>query len=107
MVDPREERLPKWAQEQLRGLRTQLERERKLNADLRGEVGETNVYVQNYTSEDQPLPKDARIKYQTGPRFDEYVAVHTEGNRLWLHGGRFLIIHPHVSNAFYVTVGDR
>ncbi|MCF3174765.1 hypothetical protein IPZ61_15715 [Streptomyces sioyaensis] len=106
MADPRELRLPKWAQEELRHLRHSLAVLQKRTDELRGEVGETNVHVQNYTSADQPLPKDARVKYQLGGRFDEYVAVHVEDNRLWLHGGRFLVIRPHVSNAFYVTVGQ-
>jgi hypothetical protein len=106
MADPREERLPKWAREEINGLRTQLRRERERNAELRGEVGETNTHVLNYGSDDQPLIKDARVQHRLGPRFDQYVTVHVEGGSLWLHGGRFLTIHPHVSNAFRVTVGD-
>lgn len=105
-MDEREHKLPKWAQAELHTLRTQLERERERNADLRGEVGPTNTYVKNYTSEDRPLPNDARICHRLGERFDQYIDVHVEGKRLWLHGGRFLVIHPHVSNAFYVTVGE-
>jgi hypothetical protein len=106
MADPREERLPKWAQEELARLRRQVLRERALNDDLRGKVGETNTHVQNYGSDDQPLPKDARVQFRMGERYDQYVTVNVEGDALWLHGGRFLTIHPHVSNAFRVTVGD-
>ncbi|WP_333731740.1 DUF7239 family protein [Streptomyces sp. IBSBF 3010] len=106
MADPREARLPKWAQEELKALRVKLDREMRHNAALRADVGETNTCVENYTSNDQPLPKDARVKYKMGERYDEYIAVHIEDNRLWIHGGRFLVIHPHVSNAFYVTVGE-
>lgn len=106
MADPREARLPKWAQEQARSYRTQIARLEALNADLRGEVGETSVHVQNYSGPDQPLRSDARVKFRTGDRFDQYVTVHVEGGALWLHGGRFLTIHPHVSNAFSVSIGD-
>jgi hypothetical protein len=106
MADPREARLPKWAQEELAGLRRQVTRERKLNAELRGEVGETNTHVQNYGSDDQPVTNNARVQFRLGERYDQYVTVHVEGDSLWLHGGRFLTIHPHVSNAFRVSVGD-
>ncbi|MFF1812411.1 hypothetical protein ACFVXW_25420 [Streptomyces sp. NPDC058251] len=106
MADPREGRLPKWAQEELASLRREVLRERALNDDLRGQVGETNTHVQNYSSPDQPLPNDARVKYRLGDRFDQYITVNVEGDALSLHGGRFLTIHPHVSNAFRVTVGD-
>jgi hypothetical protein len=106
MADPREERLPKWAQEQARSYRMQVERLERLNAELRGEVGETGIHVQNYSGPDQPIRGDARVKFQLGGRFDQYVTVGTEGKALWLHGGRFLVIHPHVSNAFSVSMGE-
>jgi hypothetical protein len=105
-MDPREARLPKWAQEELRSLRSQLGTSKRLNEELRGDVGETDVHVQNYSSHDQPLPKGARVQFRLGQRFDQYVSVHSEGGHLWLHGGRFLTIHPHVSNAFHVSVGE-
>lgn len=105
-MDPREARLPKWAQEELRALRRKLEVAEQEAEQLRGNVGETNVHVQNYTSHDQPLPKGARVRFRVGERFDQYVTVSIEGERVWLHGGRFLTIHPHVSNAFAVSVGD-
>ncbi|MFC9620240.1 hypothetical protein ACFTXM_09650 [Streptomyces sp. NPDC056930] len=106
MSDSREARLPKWAQEELLRLRRKLEVEQKRNAELRGEVGETNTHVQNYISDDQPLPNDARVKFQLGGRYDQHVTVHVEAGRLWLNGGRFLVIHPHVSNAFRVAIGE-
>lgn len=106
MPDPREERLPKWAQPELRSLRRKLEVAEQEAEALRGNVGETDVHVQNYTSHDQPLPKGAQIKFRLGDRYDEYVTVRIEGDRLSLNGGRFLTIHPHVSNAFSVSVGD-
>ncbi|MCX4554179.1 hypothetical protein [Streptomyces sp. NBC_01500] len=106
MADPREVRLPKWAQEELRSLRNKLDREAQHNAALRADVGETNVHVKNYISDDQPLPKDARVEFKLGDRYDRYIAVHVTGNRLWLYGGRLLVIHPHVSNAFSVQVED-
>jgi hypothetical protein len=106
MSDPREERLPKWAQEQFKTLRMRLAVEQRLNEELRGNVGETNTKVQNYTGHDQPLIQDARVQFKLGDRYDQYVTVHIENDRLWLHGGRFLTIHPHVSNAFTVSVGE-
>jgi hypothetical protein len=108
MADPREARLPKWAQAELSSLRRKLEVEEKRNAELRGQVGETNIHVQNYGSDDQPIPKGAAVKFQTDDkRWDSHITVRVEGRSLWLHGGRGLVIHPHVSNAFRVVIGDR
>ncbi|MFJ9318831.1 DUF7239 family protein [Streptomyces globisporus] len=106
MSDPREDRLPKWVQEELRRLRGQLAVERQRNEELRGEVGETDVKVQHYGDDDMPLRQGSRVKFQLDvTRWDRYIAVGIENGSLWLHGGGGLTIHPHVSNAFRVTVG--
>ncbi|WP_328546766.1 hypothetical protein [Streptomyces platensis] len=108
MADARESRLPKWAQEELRRLRQSLAVERKRAAELRGEVGETNVHVQNYGSDDQPLPSGASVKFHLDPEvWNQYITVRVESGQLWLHGGGSLVIHPHVSNALWVGMGER
>ncbi|MFI2188017.1 hypothetical protein [Streptomyces sioyaensis] len=108
MADARESRLPKWAQEELGRLRRSLEAERARNAELRADVGETNIHVQNYSSDDQPIVKGASIHFGLDDkRWDSHITVRVDGRDLWVHGGRTLVIHPHVSNAFRVRLGDR
>lgn len=107
-IDPREEKLPKWAQETLSTLRRELERSAIRNAELRGEVGETNTVVTNYGEFDQPLRNNARVQFNfPGERWDNYIQAYVEGNRLRIQGGRYVVIHPNVSNAFWIELGDR
>jgi hypothetical protein len=108
MADPRESRLPKWAQEQLSDARRKIRELERMNADLRSDVGDTNTHVLNYGSDDQPLPNNARVQFAfPGKGWDQHIQVYVEGGRLRIQGGRTLVIHPAVSNAFWVALGDR
>jgi hypothetical protein len=106
--DPREERLPKWAQEELQSLRRKVLDAQLLNEELRGEVGQTNTFVLNYgDGTNQPLPNNARVEFRwPSKRWDEHIQVYIEGDRLHIQGGRFLVIHPQVSNAFDIALGN-
>jgi hypothetical protein len=104
--DPREERLPKWAQFELMTLRATVRRLKARNAELRGEIGETNTHVLNFgDAADQPLQRDARVQFSLGEaRWDEHVQAYIANDRLQLQGGRPMIIIPNVSNSITIML---
>ncbi|MEU9560328.1 DUF7239 family protein [Streptomyces fumanus] len=107
MADPREARLPKWAQEELSRLRRSLVQAEARNAELRGKVGKTNTHVQNFGQDDQPLPNGSTVRFQLrSDHWDQYVSARVERGRLSLLGGRSLLVLPHVSNALYLSLRD-
>lgn len=61
----------------------------------------------------KPLERGARVRFQVGALWDEYVdayIVDWDGGsekRLALHGGRGFSVHPHSSNLVYVEIPDR
>lgn len=62
--DPREDKLPKWAQQQLTYLRSEIRRVRAEVAQLSHAVGPTDTFLWGGPREDHlPLPKNARIEF--------------------------------------------
>jgi hypothetical protein len=85
-----------------------LDTERRRNAELRGEVGETDTVVLNFGADsDQPLHKGARIEFRwPGNRWDQHIQAYVDGDSLHIQGGRSLVIVPQVSNAFNIRLRD-
>jgi hypothetical protein len=100
--------LPKWAQDEIRSLRATVRRLEARNAELRGEIGETNTHVLNFGADDQPLQRDARVQFSLGEaRWDEHVQAYIANDRLQLQGGRPMIIIPNVSNSITIMLRER
>ncbi|MGI5408188.1 DUF7239 family protein [Streptomyces chartreusis] len=107
-MDPREPKLPKWAQEQARSYRSRIETLERLLGEMRGEVGETNTSVQNYSDGDQPLPNGATVVFKLSAEgWDDYITARVERRSLVLHGGRSLAVMPWVSNSVAVRTIQR
>jgi hypothetical protein len=100
--DPREPRLPKWAQAELATLRRELDVERQRNEELRGAIPETDTFVRDYGREDRPLPKGSRVAFHLKPdtgHIRRSVIVHVEGDRLEVQGDYGLVVYPRASNS--------
>lgn len=108
MSDPREPKLPKWAQDQLSSLRRKLSEAEAANAELRGIIPVTNTFVANYTRKDTPLPNNARITFM--PNGDEgnvrqsVMAYIEQNGRIRIQGDYALIVRPGASNSLTVEL---
>ncbi len=123
-TDPREERLPKWAREELGRLRMRL-REAQASRDEarleRGPVDATDTLIDPYATEGPiTLPKGERIRFVLGPplpgRVDRNyldVSVREQTYRdgstdRWVEvmGGDTLAAYPSSSNVLKLRVTD-
>lgn len=114
--DPREARLPKWAQGELATLRRKLSEAEGHIRDMTGDIAETDTYVDSMRSgenRDYPLPPGSRVAYRLvdNARHGAYVRtwIHRDpwgGVRLHIQGDRSLLIRPSASNTFYVSPDD-
>jgi hypothetical protein len=108
--DPRESRLPKWAQEELSSLRYKLEVERQRVEEMRGNVPNADTFVRDYTSKDRPLPLGARVAFHTVPddgRLRRAIIAHVEDGKLCIQGDHSFVIHPRASNSVYIEFEER
>jgi len=103
--DPREAKLPKWAQESLSGLRRELaSAERRVDA-LRGRNPGTNTFLLDYgTLQDFTLPRNARIDFRLEVPGIQHartaIQVYIEQTgRLRVQGDSALLVHPSASNS--------
>jgi hypothetical protein len=108
MSDPREAKLPKWAQESLAGLRRDLVREQARVATLKRDVGETDVFIRDYIGKDLPLPQGSVIAFDMTPpdwRAKQMVQVYvSDRGTLHVQGDYSLSIDPRASNAFDIGI---
>jgi hypothetical protein len=71
-------KLPKWAQRRIETLETQLEQVREANR-LQVE-GETDIWIQDYSRGDRPLPVNSTIRFDLGDdEIDISVRDHSSG----------------------------
>lgn len=113
--DPREERLPKWAQGELADLRRKLREAKATIRELREDIPDSDTFVEGRVygeDPDRPLPRGARLAFMLGDKpgrgsVRAYVARESwAGTRLYLNGDRVLRIDPQSGNALYVSLGD-
>ena len=95
------DRLPKWAQNEIKKLQFRCDDQQKEMAQLNGDE-ETNTY-QSVGLEKRPLPNNARIVFVT----DEETSfeVHVERGELYVRESgcvKKMAITPHVSNVIYI-----
>lgn len=112
-TDPREARLPKWAQAELSTLRRRLRDAERHIRDLTGDIDATDTYVDSMRcgeDRDYPLPPGSKVAYRLHDRAHSgYVRVYLyhdrwAGTQLHIQGDRSLIIKPSASNTFYVEM---
>lgn len=114
--DPREARLPKWAQSELSTLRRKVRDAERHIRDLQGDVTATDTHVDGMRgpeNRDIPLPPGSRVAYRlTGdPGHGAFVRAWLQadawtGVALHIQGDRTLVILPSASNTFRVAMRD-
>lgn len=110
MADPREARLPKWAQEELRTLRRELGASQRKVEELKGNVPDTDTYLLDYGSlNDFPLPRGARVAFHITPPGHERsvrqaVQVYVSDGAVHVQGDTSLVMYPRASNSFNIEL---
>lgn len=96
-IDPREDRLPKWAQDQLKGMRASM---RSMQRALEQDVSDANTFLQcQYPIKDEALGKDVRIVFRTAERgWRTDFTVHIEGDILHVGASTGIAFKPTSSN---------
>jgi hypothetical protein len=109
-IDPREEKLPKWAQRKMRLLRQRLtETQDHLAIELVGvDADEPHIAVGDYGGEIKRYPHRTRVKYQIGThdKHFESIDVTIREGALYLMGGSAISIHPEASNTVRIKLRD-
>lgn len=109
MIDPREARLPKWAQEEFASLRRHVTALDAMVSEAHYDVGSTNVHTRQYPHADRPLPRHAHVvfTFESDQTRGQDVSVYfDERGRLTVQGDRSLAVHPEASNAFRIEIRD-
>lgn len=107
MTDPREARLPKWAQEELRALRYRLTVELKVIEELKGNNPDSDTFLIDYGRKDTPLPEGARVGYHLEPdngRSRHQIQVYTEHGKLRVQGDYSIVVKPIASNCLTIEM---
>ncbi len=110
VVDDRETRLPKWAQEKLADARRRVESaERSANkARLATNPADTNTVIDPYADIPIGLPKNANVRFLLGDeRRRSYVDVRVDGDAVHVMGGGMLAVMPKSGNVVDVRVNER
>lgn len=107
-VDPREQKLPKWAQDELRRLRMRNDEYKSMLAPPLAEYTDT-FYDPHWNHEDlesegRPLPPGAIVRFKLGDHWEQYIDCKVDRFRpgdapfLSVRAGRGLTITPSSSN---------
>lgn len=106
--DPREAKLPKWAQEELRILRMRLDEARKREEDAQAGYPGTNIFLVKYPNL-VPLPKHSHIQFSL-EKGQIDVSLDPHGRGLYLMSQRSLSEHlsvrPSSSNTCFVKTSE-
>ncbi|MFD8648676.1 DUF7239 family protein [Streptomyces mirabilis] len=105
-VEPREDALPKWVRDKLQLMRVNLADERKRNAELRGDVGETDTLIRYYEGRpDTLLPPRSEVSFLPDLAYPHReITCRMRDGQLLVHGERGLIVMPRMSNDITVQL---
>lgn len=106
MPDPREDKLAKWAQQELASLRYQIKTLQKWQDNALGSQTDTGVSWSDHEPSNPPfpLPRSSRVTWSFGPGMLNEISVYEDLNgKLTVSAGRRLAIHPMASNVVQFT----
>lgn len=109
-TDPREARLPKWAQEELRSLRRELDSTQRKLKEAHGDIPDTDTYLLDYGSlTDWPLPRGARVAFHLTPpglgrKVRQAIQAYVSDGALHIQGDTSLVVYPRASNSFNIEL---
>lgn len=120
MPDMRLKKLPMWAQNHIRKLYADIElNEREKNALFAMPASETQVSLRYFygatgkDTDDQPLPRNQRVRFRPDPRLEQYVDVRIDDQHksVVIHGGGsglgYFVIEPQAGNVIAIKMRDR
>jgi hypothetical protein len=108
--DPRESKLPKWAQSELSSFRMVVRSLEAALAEAKGNITDSGVHVVDYIRGNTPLPEDARVAWdlplaeEPAPR--RSIQCYREAGWLWMQGSHGLQIQPQASNLTKIRLED-
>lgn len=102
-IDPREERLPKWAQDQLKGLRASV---RQMQRALEQDTSDSDTFLQcSHPIQDEALGKGARILFRTGASsWNNEFSVHVEESLLMISATSRVSVSPSAANRLEIRM---
>lgn len=106
-IDPREDRLPKWAQDHLNSLRASI---RTMQRALEQDVSNSNTFLQGpHEVENEALGNSPRIifKVPRGQAWGDEFNVHVEGDTLKVYAATTVVMKPTSSNCIEIRMEDR
>lgn len=106
-IDPREERLPKWAQDHMNSLRASI---RTMQKALEQDVSNSNTFLQGpHEIENEALGDSPRIifKVPTGKAWGDEFNVHIDGDTLKVYAATTVVMKPTSSNCIEIRMEDR
>jgi len=104
--DPREAKLPRWAQELLESERRARHNAERLLSEHTAEVPESNVW-RTVFMEPVYLPADSRVHFAVDNDHDNVIEVAHVPGGIQLRGRRSLALLPEVSNTVTVVPAGR
>lgn len=106
--DPRESKLPAWAQKQLAHLRLELTDALKAaeEARLATSPDESNAVIDRFPVGSIGLG-NATVTFKLGDKWHESVAVRVQGAALIVNGAGTISVQPSASNAVQITMRDQ
>ena len=105
MIDEREAKLPKWAQERLTKERVLRDRA-EASVKVLFTYTKTNTYWEESNDKRHPLPNNASIRFQLGPDMFDYIEVRIDEKEkaLYIYGPGRINIRPEASNAVWISL---
>jgi hypothetical protein len=105
-ADPRESKLPQWAQVSLASMRSTIKELEEAVAILKGEVeGDSNVRIlQPSRLGDTPLPKNSMVKFAN--KWGHITVCHERNGQVRIQGDNVLILHMLAGNSLTVELED-
>lgn len=105
------EKLPKWAQSEIKELKSIIEEQERRLSEFHG-VSESNTYlVDGLSLSSKPLPNNARIKFYTGKDKLNYVEVYVNNQGVVAINcesrRKEMVLFPHAANCFHLTFVER
>jgi len=97
------EKLPKWAQSELRRLENEVESLKRREAEMTGEA-ETNTFLHEFTDK-KPLPNNAHVRFVTGEKGESNVTVYVRKDGtidVNSHSPKTMVVIPRAANSFYI-----
>lgn len=93
--------LPKWAQREIYRLQADVA---SLTERLTAGPENSDTFADAYSDASRPLGKGTSVAFKFGPGWGKRFVVRLEGERLIVHGGSSVAVHPRASNLFEVSI---